>query len=152
MECPSCHETTPGIIDESSLWCDKCGTCIRANYVFVTGFQNRHSAPRQQIYCRAKRFTKYVQKHCRVMRHIMGNIDDIIDLYSALEFAWCCHRALSKRIYFFAKPVMLKYCCAILQLSLVGLPELKDKNRELVRFEDLTIIKGSATFRTMGTR
>ena len=152
MECPSCHESTPGIIDECSLWCDKCGAQIRENYVFVTGFQNRHSAPRQQIYCRAKRFTKYVQKHCRAMRHILRNINDIVDLYSALEFAWCCHRSLSKRIYFFAKPVMLKYCCVLLQLSLEGLPELKDRNREIDQFEDLCSIKGTPTFRTMGPK
>jgi hypothetical protein len=146
MECPSCHAQTPGIIDESSLWCDKCGTCIRANYVFVVGYHNRHTAPRQQIYCSAKRFTKYVQKHCSSMKHIMEDVNDIIDMYSSLEFAWCCHRSLSKRIYFFAKPVMLKFCCALLELSLEGLPKLKDKNREVVQFQDLLSLQGTPTF------
>ena len=149
MECPACHQQTPGIIDESSLWCDKCGARIREHYVFVVGYGNRHSAPRQQVYCRAKRFTKYVQKHCASMKHIMEAINDIVDLYSALEFAWCCHRSLSKRIYFFAKPVMLKFCCALLELNLQGLPKLKDKNRELVQFQDLSNIKDTPTFRVM---
>ena len=147
MECPSCHETTSGIIEEASLWCDKCGNRIRDNYEFVTGFNNKHSAPRQQVYCRAKRFTKYIQTKCNVPE-VKLHIYDIVDVYSALEFTWCCHRALSERIYFFAKPVMLKFCCAVLQLPLHdGLPALKDKSREETQYQDLMALADTPTFR-----
>lgn len=147
MECPSCKETTSGIIDEASLWCDRCGSCIRVNYEFVTGFQNTHAAPRLQVYCRAKRFTKYIQANCVAMPEVMQRIYDIVDLYSALEFSWCCNRKLSNRIYFFAKSVMLRYCCALLSLSTSRLPRLKDRNREITQCKDLEALVETATFR-----
>ncbi len=147
MECPACKETTSGIIEESSLWCDRCGSCIRMNYEYVTGFQNSHAAPRQQVYCRAKRFTKYIQSRCMGLPTVMQHIYDIVDLYSTLEFSWCCNRVLSKRIYFFAKPVMLRYCCVLLQVTTEGLPSLKDRNREITQFKDLVALTETPTFR-----
>ena len=134
MECPTCKEQTCGIIDDNHLWCDKCGCSIRSDVEFIPSYQNNHNAPRQQIYNRRKRFTKYVQS--LGLKDVLANIHAILDLYSSFEFAWVVHKNLSKRVYFYAKPCMLKVCCRMLEIY-TPLPGLKDKNRERDQFEEL---------------
>lgn len=145
MECPSCKVSTPGIIEGNHLWCDKCGTAIRADYQFVADFNNPHSAPRQQLYSRVRRFTKYVRRTCAQVPRVLESFGYILDIYSSYEFAWSCHKQLSKRIYFFAKPVMLQACCQLLGIE-ADLPSLKDKSRELDQHVDLQKIRNSVTW------
>jgi len=146
MECSRCHQQTPGILEGNHLWCDQCGVSIRAQCEFVPSFHNKHSAPRQQIYCRAKRFTKYVQTTCSDEPDIMQHIHDILDLYSSFEFTWCVHKVLTKRIYFFAKPVMLQYCCELLKIKSQNMPCLKDKNREIDQMKELKNLRNTPSW------
>ena len=128
MECPHCTKQTPGIVDGNQLWCSQCGTAIRPHFEYVQSFQNRHDMPRQQVYSRLKRFTKWIQKMNR--KDLLKHIYDILDLYSAFEFAWILHKEKSVRSYFYAKPVMLQVCTEMLGLQ-PSLPHLKDHSREL---------------------
>lgn len=146
MDCPHCHKTTPGIVDGNHLWCNMCGTSIRKQYQFVPDYNNPHSAPRQQLYSRVRRFTKYIQKMCRGNPDVLGSFNRILDVYSTYEFVWCCHKEMSKRIYFFAKPVMLQACCEILGIQ-AELPSLKDKNRELDQHVDLQKLRNSVAWK-----
>jgi len=137
MECSSCGQLTPGIIDDSSLWCDKCGTCLKTQVEWVHSYDQLKRASRQQVYCRVKRFTKWVRQVCPQI----SNLPDILDLYSSLEFTWGCYKKKSKRIYFFAKPVMLQVCCGLLGMDTSSLPRLKDKTREKEQHEELASLQ-----------
>ena len=134
MECPSCKEQTCGVVESNHLWCDKCGTAIRSDVEFLPSYQNNHNAPRQQVYNRRKRFTKYIQS--LRLQPVLANIHAILDLYSSFEFSWVVHNDLSKRTYFYAKPCMLKVCCNMLEID-TPLPSLKDKTRERDQFQEL---------------
>lgn len=150
MECPTCKAQTSGIIDDNYLWCDKCGTAIRSNVEFIPSYLNTHNAPRQQIYNRRKRFTKYIQ--ALGLPPVLQNIHAILDLYSSFEFAWVVHNDLSKRTYFYAKPCMLKVCCHMLQID-TPLPSLKDKTRERDQFKELKELRSTqAWFTSRGSR
>ena len=113
MECPNCNEQTPGIIEENRLWCDQCGQSIRSNIQYVPSYNQRFGVI-QQVYSRLKRFTKYMQ--VLKIPQVLADIYTILDLYSSFEFTWTCHGEMSKRVYFFAKPVMLQICCQLLIL------------------------------------
>jgi len=71
----------------------------------------------------------------------ISNLPDILDLYSSLEFTWGCYKKKSKRIYFFAKPVMLQVCCGLLGMDTSSLPRLKDKTREKEQHEELASLQ-----------
>ena len=142
MECPSCKQTTSGIIEDNQLWCDKCGVSIRSNTQFVPSYNCRH-APSQQIYSRVKRFTKYLQR--LAIPKVLANIYAILDLYSSFEFTWGCNRDKSKRIYFYAKPVILQFICAILGID-TTLPRLKDNLREIDQHRELAQLTKTAAF------
>ena len=150
MECPNCKEQTCGIIDDNHLWCDKCGSAIRSDVQFLPSYQNNHNAPRQQLYNRRKRFTKYIQS--LGLQAVLTSIHAILDLYSSFEFAWVVHNNLSKRTYFYAKPCMLKVCCQMLQIDCT-LPGIKDKSRERDQFKELKEMTGTqAWFTSRGSR
>ena len=70
---------------------------------------------------------------------------DILDLYSKFEFTWT--NSESNRIYFFAKPVMLRYCCEVLGLETDNLPSLKDKNRIKEQARELSNLKDGALWK-----
>ena len=148
MDCPHCKRSTPGIIDENRVWCNRCGTSIRQQFEFVPDYNNPHSAPRQQLYSRVRRFTKYIQKMCKGKAEVLESVGRILDIYSTYEFVWCCHKDLSRRIYFFAKPVMLQACCEVLDIK-AELPSLKDKNREIDQHRDLKKLRDSVAWRTV---
>ena len=137
MECKHCGEKTPGILESNHCWCNHCGVSMETQIQYVPSYNNIHSAPRQQIYCRAKRFTKFVQRTCMEKQEVMSHIQKIVDLYSSFEFIWGSHKKLTKRIYFFAKPVMLKHICDLLFIKSENLPCLKDKNREIDQISEL---------------
>ena len=145
MKCPSCNTETFGIQDGVHLWCDSCGTALKNSPVFVTGYCQSHSR-KNQIYSRRKRFGKYIQSVCH-QKTVLHSFYDILDLYSRFEFTWTsCD---SKRIYFFAKPVMLRICCELLGISTDDLPSLKDKNRVKEQLMELTNLKKSPTWKLM---
>ena len=146
MECPHCHEKTPGINDNNHLWCDQCGVSMRKQFQYVASYNNQHSAPRQQIYSRVKRFTKYAQRMCHDKPEVMRHMQAILDTYSSFEFTWICHKNQSKRIYFFAKPVMLQACCKMLNIK-SELPGLKDKNREKDQHGELDALQDTVSWK-----
>ena len=137
--CSNCNTETVGIQECGHVWCPGCGSSIKTQTVYVTGYAQSHSC-RTQIYSRRKRFGHYVQSVCHGNFSVLQKYHDILDLYSQCEFCWLRNKQNSQRIYFFAKPVMLQFCCKLLKLSLNHLPSLKDKNREINQHEELDSI------------
>ena len=111
---------------------------MREQMRFVTGYCQSHSC-RTQVYCRVKRFGKYVSRVAN-QYSVLQHYNDLLDLYSCFEFAWN-RSTTSNRIYFFAKPVMLKLCCELLKLKPTKIPRLKDKLRELEQIRELMLLK-----------
>ena len=146
MDCPHCQQRTPGIVEQNHLWCDQCGVSIRKQCEYVPSYNNQHAAARQQIYSRVKRFTKYAQQMCRDKPQVMFQMQKILDTYSSFEFTWVCHKDQSKRVYFFAKPVMLQACCKLLKIK-SELPSLKDKNREKDQHAELDALQTTITWK-----
>ena len=145
MICPSCNTETFGIQDEVNLWCDCCGNVLTDSSVWVTGYCQSHSC-KNQIYSRRKRFGKYLRTVCH-NSSVLHSFYDILDLYSKFEFTWT--NSDSNRIYFFAKPVMLRYCCEVLGIETDNLPSLKDKNRIKEQARELSNLKGGTLWKTM---
>jgi len=145
MICPSCNTETFGVQDEVNLWCDNCGHCLRDSPVYVTGYCQSHSC-KNQIYSRRKRFGKYLQTVCH-QSSVLQSFYDILDLYSRFEFTWT--QSETKRIYFFAKPVMLRFCCEMLGLDTDNLPSLKDKNRIKEQARELSTLRLCALWKLM---
>ena len=145
MRCPSCNTETFGIQDEVNLWCDNCGNVLQDSPVWVTGYCQSHSC-KNQIYSRRKRFGKYVRSVCH-NTSVLHSFYDILDLYSRFEFTWT--KSESNRIYFFAKPVMLNFCCEMLGLETGNLPSLKDKNRIKEQARELSILKKCPLWKLM---
>ncbi len=143
MICPSCNTETLGIQDEISLWCDNCGNVLQESPVFVTGYCQSHSC-KNQIYSRRKRFGRYLQTVCHDTS-VLHSFYAILDLYSKYEFTWT--NSASSRIYFFAKPVMLRYCCKELGLDVTGMPSLKDKNRIKDQANELSSLRKSSLWK-----
>ena len=141
MICASCSAESTGIRDGNAIWCDNCGHVLKEDIQYVTGYCQSHSC-RTQVYCRVKRFGKYIRKVCKG-DSVLQRYHQIVDLYSRFEFSWLRNRHLSKRIYFFAKPVMLQMCCHELELECENFPRLKDKNREVDQLRELTEIRAS---------
>ena len=108
----------------------KCQFC---NTGVVTGYCQSHSS-RTQVYCRSQRFGKYISSRSPSVLH---KYNDLLDLYSLFEFVWTHNQNLTKRTYFYAKPVVLKLCCEILGLDTENLPGLKDPLRELDQIQEL---------------
>ena len=147
MICSHCNTETNGIRDDNALWCDGCGHAIKSEIQFVTGYCQSHSC-RTQIYCRVKRFGKYISKICSDYS-VLQRYHDILDLYSCFEFAWIRNKIVSKRIYFYAKPVMLKICCELLKLETQNLSGLKDKSREADQLIELNNLIKTAAYSSM---
>ena len=143
MVCPHCGAATHGIEEGNHVWCDVCGRSMRESPMFVVGFHQSHSA-RSQVYCRRKRFAKYIQRVCSKPA-VLQNFYQILDLYSQYELVWT--RTPSKRKYFFAKPVMLKVCCQMLDIDTEGLPALKDINREVDQAGQLAELRATQLWR-----
>ena len=145
MICPSCNTETFGVQDEVNLWCDCCGNVLQESPVWVTGYCQSHSC-KNQIYSRRKRFGKYLRTVCH-NSSVLQSFYDILDLYSRFEFIWT--KSASSRIYFFAKPVMLRHCCEILKISTDNLPSLKDKNRIKEQARELRTLKEGMLWKKM---
>ena len=136
MECHSCHDTNYGIIDNNHRWCVSCGTSMQEAPTYVQGYNNQHYVPRQQVYDRLKRFSQWTI--ARVTRpDIREALRMIMNYFSCYEFTWHMRKELTNRIYFFAKPVMLKVCCKHLGISTENLPSLKDLEREADQMRQL---------------
>ena len=73
----------------------------------------------------------------------------ILDLYSNIEFCWTSSEYKSGRTYFFARSVMLSFCCELLKLNVNELPSLKDKQRESLQYELLHKIVNGDTWKTV---
>ena len=145
MKCPRCNTETLGIQDGVHLWCDGCGIALKSSPVYVTGYCQSHSC-KNQIYSRRKRFGKYLQSVCH-QKPVLHSFYDILDLYSRFEFSWT--QSKSKRIYFFAKPVMLRVCCELLGICTDNLPSLKDKNRVKEQANELATLRTSPVWKLM---
>lgn len=146
MRC-TCGTETHGIQEENGLWCESCGASLGEGAVFVVGYCQSHSR-RNQVYSRRKRFGKYVLSVVH-NKTILRAYYKILDLYSQYEFVWMA--TPSERKYFFAKPVMLKVCCAVLDLcseaDLGRLPSLKDRNREADQARQLESLRATECWR-----
>lgn len=150
MQCASCHQQTPGIVDSNHLWCDQCGCSMADNYQLqhVSTFSNPHSASRKQIYCRVKRFAKFVPTVCKDVE-VLRNLQEILDLYSALEFTWIVEKEIKQRIYFFASKVMLQACCQILKIKPINLPSLKDTASEDDQHRQIEKLRKTKTWKIL---
>ena len=147
MLCPTCSTEVDGIHDDNAIWCDQCGTAIKAEVQYVTGYCQSHSC-RTQPYCRVKRFGKYISRVTKDAS-VLQNYHRILDLYSCFEFAWQRNLGRSSRIYFYAKPVLLKLCCDLLKLKPQNLPALKDKQRESDQIAELNWLKSLTCWKSM---
>ena len=147
MFCNNCSTEVSGIQDDNAIWCENCGTAIRAEVQFVTGYGQSHSC-RTQVYCRVKRFGKYISR-VTTDASVLQNYHRILDLYSCFEFAWQRNLKESSRIYFFAKPVVLKLCCEMLKLKPQNLPALKDRQRETDQIDELNWLKEQVCWKSM---
>ena len=145
MQCPNCGPVS-GIYDENHVWCEGCGQSMKSQVHYVTGYCQSYFS-RSQVYCRVKRFGKYISR-VTSDPNVLQQYHRILDIYSCFEFAWGRHIGESRRIYFFAKPVMLKMCCSILQIE-TDSPGLKDKNREREQIAELNTLRLTREFRSM---
>ena len=147
MLCDCCNTEVFGIHSENMIWCDNCGSGIKQEVCYVTGYCQSHSC-RTQPYCRAKRFGKYISRVAddpSVLQHY----HQLLDLYSCFEFAWQRDKESCSRTYFFAKPVMLKICCEVLKLKTQSLPRLKDRLREMDQIQQLMGLKSGEAWKSM---
>ena len=147
MLCNRCNTEVSGIHDGNMLWCENCGAGMKHEPEYVTGYCQSHSC-RTQVYCRVKRFGKYISRVTRDPS-VLQHYDKLLDLYSCFEFAWTRNKENSSRIYFFAKPVLLKLCTELLKLKTQNLPTLKDKLRELNQIQELMGLKETVHWKSM---
>ena len=147
MICDSCSTDVYGMNEDNAIWCESCGACMQNCTEFVTGYSQAHSS-RTQIYCRVKRFGKYVSR-VTADYSVLQHYNELLDIYSCFEFAWQHNRDKSKRTYFYAKPVLLKKCCEIMKLKTQKLPALKDCNRERDQFEELCQLQQTREWSSM---
>lgn len=147
MLCESCNTEVYGMHDDNAIWCENCGHGMKHEVQYVTGYCQSHSC-RTQVYCRVKRFGKYlsgVTKDPSVLQHY----HQLLDIYSCFEFAWSRNREKSVRTYFYAKPVLLKKCCEVMKLKPQKLPGLKDKLRERDQFQELDSLQETYEWKSM---
>ena len=102
MLCNRCNTEVSGIRDGNVIWCDNCGSAMKHEVQYVTGYCQSHSC-RTQVYCRVKRFGRYISRVTKEPS-VLQHYHQLLDLYSCFEFAWIRNKAASSRIYFFAKP------------------------------------------------
>ena len=143
MQCSTCGPVS-GIQADNHIWCENCGMAIKEEVKYVTGYCQSYFS-RSQVYCRVKRFGKYISR-VSSDPDVLQQYHRILDLYSCFEFAWGRHP--SRRIYFFAKPVMLKMCCDLLDIE-TNCPGLKDKNRERDQLQELHTLRKTPEFCSM---
>lgn len=136
MECSHCGVTNIGIMEMNNIWCTQCGVSMKAKPQYIVGFNNQHYQPKQQVYDRLKRFAKWTLDRVE-RKDVLRSMRAIMNYFSCYEFVWHVHKELTNRIYFFAKPTMLKVCCKQLGIPIEGLPSLKDPERERDQFEQL---------------
>ena len=149
MDCSHCGTKVRGIYEMNHIWCSQCGQSLKEQPEFVVGFQNPHYVPRQQIYNRQKRFAKWALNKCAARSDVLKEMRNILNYFSCYEFVWNCHKQISKRIYFFAKPVMLQVCCNHVGVSQKDLPCLKDGTREVDQKIDLKKLFETSSWKTV---
>ena len=147
MLCPNCSTEVWGIRDDNAIWCDNCGTAIKEDVQYVTGYCQSHAC-RTQPYCRVKRFGKYITKVTNDTS-VLQHYHTILDLYSCFEYAWQRNLDKSTRVYFYAKPVLLRLCCDLLKLEPQNLPALKDKQRENDQIQELGWLRSLDCWQSM---
>ena len=147
MLCDRCNTEVYGMHDDNAIWCENCGHGMKSDIKFVTGYCQSHSC-RTQVYCRVKRFGKYVSRVTKDPS-VLQHYHQLLDIYSCFEFAWDKNRPLSIRTYFFAKPVLLKKCCEVLKLKTQKLPALKDLCRERDQFRELESLQQTIEWKSM---
>ena len=147
MLCNSCNTEVPGIRDGNIIWCNDCGNAIKEEVHYVTGYCQSHSC-RTQVYCRVKRFGRYISRVTKDTS-VLQQYHHLLDLYSCFEFAWTRNRNVSSRIYFYAKPVLLKLCCRLMKLKTQNIPRLKDKLRERDQIRELMVLKETPHWKSM---
>ena len=134
MLCSNCRAETNGVCENGYVWCTSCGCVLTSSQIFVSSYEQSYAC-RTVCYSRRKRFSEYVKKNASSIS--LQQFHEILDLYSNLEFCWTSSKTKSGRTYFFARPVMLLFCCDLLKMNVKNLPRLKDKNREHIQYGDL---------------
>ena len=147
MLCDRCNTEVYGMHDDNCIWCENCGHAMKTEIHFVTGYCQSHSC-RTQVYCRVKRFGKYVSAHVKD-HSVLQHYHRLLDIYSCFEFAWSRNRDKSIRTYFYAKPVLLKKCCEVMKLKSQKLPALKDYNRERDQLRELATLQETIEWKSM---
>jgi hypothetical protein len=146
MICSNCEKETEGVCEDNVIWCDCCGNAMKSSQVFVHSYCQSYGC-RTAIYNRRKRFEKYARSFWKT--DIVTSFHKILDLYSSLEFVWTSSKCKSGRTYFFARSVMLGFCCDLLKLNVNNLPRLKDKQREKLQYSLLNKIIDSDIWKTV---
>ena len=147
MFCTSCNTETFGVHESNTMWCENCGHALNNATDYVVGYCQSHSC-RNQVYSRVKRFGKYFKMVCHDIS-VLQRYNDVLDLYSCFEFVWIHYKGQSKRTYFFAKPVMLRLCCDILNIESNQIPSLKDKMREREQITELMALCNSRIWKAL---
>ena len=140
VTCTGCDTIDPITVEDQNIrWCTNSGQQLAECVQYVHSYSNPCHFRRKQFYCRVQRFSSFLFETCKHQPYILQKSDEIRDVYSNLEFLWCNRE--SSRTYFFAKAVMLQYCCRMLKIETeyedFKMPCLKDKNREIIQFAEL---------------
>ena len=129
MTCSKC-EGTNSVVQGGSRWCTDCGTEIEANCDWTFSYNQITNYRRVPVYSRIKRFRQWLLSLKK--EKIECNLEDILNVYSVLEFAWQTEQ--KKRIYFFNKNCILFFILKSLNIAL-EVSTLKDKERVTLQLE-----------------
>ena len=129
MTCPNCNGTN-NVVQENSRWCTDCGTQIESQCEWTFSYNQVSNYRRVPVYSRIKRFRQWIISEKNELIH--RYLDDILDVYSVLEFAWQTDK--KKRIYFFNKNCILFFILEALDIELT-VKTLKDKERVQIQLE-----------------
>ena len=119
--------STDFVVENNWETCIRCG--LENNYEpkFFTSYALPRHVYRRQYYSRAKRFTKVLLDMENEL--IAKSFEDILELYSLIEFHWINHRNKTRK-YFYSQRVVLWFILQKLNIP-INVPVLKNKERSL---------------------
>ena len=127
MTCSECGGTRFVTVDNYNT-CIGCGVQAEYNPKYYQSYaQGPLYQIRRQYYSRAKRFTKVLKE---MRSDLIGqHFEDILQLYSFIEFLWNMKPNKSRK-YFYSQKVILWFILRRLNIGL-NVPVLKNKVRSL---------------------
>ena len=130
--CSTCGESHFVLVNNYQT-CVNCGTENEYTPKYYVSYAMPRSEYRRQYYSRAKRFTQVL----RSMKSdvIAENFEEILELYSLIEFLWNM-KSDKTRKYFFSQKVILWYILQYFEIP-IKVPLLKNKERSQKQLETI---------------